>query len=202
MIKLSWQERKLRPDGASISTSLTERETTTIQSFAWGGDVLEIGAGYGYSAIAMAMAANSVYSVDPHNLIPRSGDIMKDNIESYGVSEKITMDYRMSQSALPLLYYKGRRFQVIFIDGDHRLRPVIHDLVWAQLLVDAPGAIIIHDYQEVACPEVTDAVDLIFPLGPTFLVDTLFIYERTISSTEAAQTSAVGCVTETQGSNR
>jgi len=175
MMTLAWHDAGLSDTGPPISTSLTRNETLELQKLAEGRDVLEIGAGYGYSAIAMAMTAESVYSIDPHNRILGSGPKMLENMVAYGVANRITVDSNASQHSCPLLYWKGRQFDLIFVDGDHEPMSVLHDLVWAQILRRYNGLIAVHDYQETGQPGVTTALDLLFPLGSKKIVDTLFI---------------------------
>lgn len=173
-MQLIW--RDVAPgDGPPISTSLTEAETAELQLLAEEGDVLEIGSAYGYSTVALALVANHVDAVDPHT---GHGSLyeMQANLNAYGVAGRVTVIQQMSQVALPELHAAGNRYDLVWIDGDHAAATVEHDVEWARKLLEPGGVIACHDYDEVTCPGVRQALDKLFG-GPGRLVDTLAVYE-------------------------
>jgi predicted O-methyltransferase YrrM len=161
--------------GPPIFTSLTEAETMRLQELAEGRMVLEVGSAYGYSAIAMAHNANYVVSVDPHaGELSDSLPIMQANIELYRMVRKIGVVIAHSQDFLPILQQAGAKFGLVFIDGDHRSPTVGKDILAGSELIAKTGHIAVHDFGEVTCPDVQDAVERWFPDQGT-LIDTLWV---------------------------
>ena len=164
-------------DGPAISTSITSAETGELQRLAYRADVLEIGAAFGYSAIAMALAGARVLSVDPH-LTHQSYKAMQSNVDAYGMTEFIQIWCGYSQEALPHMVDLPKRFDVIFIDGDHTTAGVTNDVMWAQRLLTPGGVLACHDYAEsCCCPEVGPAIDAALGERPHRMVDTLYVVE-------------------------
>jgi predicted O-methyltransferase YrrM len=161
-------------DRPAISTSLTDRETARLIELAADREVLEIGSAYGYSAIKMAPVARSVVAVDPHEWITGSLEIMRANIEAHGLGNKIEVLVAESEEALTAAHSLGLRYGLIFIDGDHADAAVERDARLALRVVADDGTIAFHDYDEETCPGVRNALDSLFPLGPTRLTDSLF----------------------------
>lgn len=172
-MRLFWRDVQIG-DGPFINTSLTERETAELQRLAKDGDVLEIGTAYGYSTVALALVAKSVTAVDPHLTHGSHGDVLA-NLRAYGVSDKVAIIQSYSQHALPALHAEGRRFDLVWIDGDHTAPVVENDVTWAIKMLKPGGVIACHDYQEVTCPGVRVALDKMFG-GPGDLTDTLAVY--------------------------
>lgn len=164
-------------DGPAIDTSVTLAETETLQSLAVQANVLEIGAAYGYSACAMALAGANVTSVDPH-LIHGSASIMRTNLKAYGVAGQVTQRIGWNYEVLPQLADEGMRFDLVFIDGDHTAWGVEYDVSWAKRLLKPGGALACHDYTEACCcPEVGPTLDRLFVDPPLKVVDTLYVVE-------------------------
>lgn len=172
-ITLQW--RDVAPgEGPAISTSLTYDETLKLKWLAAGANVLEIGSAYGYSAVAMALAGARVVAVDPHNWLP-SLEVMQKNLAAYEVTDQVDIRVARSNDEMPRLYEEGRRFDLIWIDGDHSAEAVTHDVTWAlKLLYPETGILACHDYDETTCPGVRQALDAW--KVPEELVDTLAIY--------------------------
>jgi len=192
MTRLTWRDVEIVPGQPPIFTSITEAETAELRRLAPGRRVLEIGAAFGYSAIVMALAgAEEVWSVDPHvthgSLWP-----MHENLRRFGVASDdadskgtVRMCVGTSQEASALLNDHGRLaipegyFGMVFIDGDHTHEGVLFDVAWARRLVKPFGAVIaMHDYGEVTCPGVTQAIDQLSRewRPPSYMVDTLAVY--------------------------
>lgn len=166
----------------AISTSVTEAETAKLQELAaQAGEVLEVGSAFGFSAIAMALVGARVTAVDPHNQLgshPVAGgslEVMRGNLEAYGVSDRVEIIVAPSQTALPTLVADGRQYDLIFIDADHVEDAVAHDITWALKLLRDDGVLACHDWDEGTCPGVRAALERL--LGPPpELTDTLAVY--------------------------
>lgn len=172
LVKLDW--RDLAPgDGPAISTSLTLAETDELRWLTKGADVLEIGSAYGYSAIVMALAGARVLAVDPHVQLDSCGQ-MAANLNAYGVADRVGILRSDSGAAMPALDEDGRRYDVVWIDGDHAAATVTHDVLWGVRLLREGGTLALHDYDEDTCPGVRQALDAW--RVPPRLVDTLAIY--------------------------
>jgi hypothetical protein len=167
-------------DSLTVSTSITPAEANELRDLAGGADVLEIGAAFGFSAITMALAgARSVTSVDPHQQIRDSLTEMSNNIGLAG-APNITIIRGASPGALADLAEAGRRFDFVFIDGDHTERAVRDDVLAVVLppLLRSGGTLACHDYgEDCCCPGVRVALDALFPHGPDRLTGSLFIIE-------------------------
>lgn len=149
--------------GPPISTSITGPEAAKLTELADGVEVLEVGAAFGFSAVTMSLAgAKSVTSVDPHHWLGSDGR-MYENLVAYGVADRVEIRRESSQDALPVLFAAGRRFGLVFVDGDHSAAAVEHDLHWAAELLDDGGAVAVHDYAEdCCCPDVRAVCDGLF----------------------------------------
>lgn len=174
---LPWREILPVPTAEStVNTSMTENEAAALARLGAGKRVLEIGSANGFSACAMALGgAEHVTAVDPHSWVPGSLPAMTANLQTHGVEDKVTIIAETFYTACEGL--KGRKFDFIFIDGDHQYEAVKFDVIHARELLAPGGVIACHDYDECCCAGVRPALDELFPDGPTLLVDTLFIYE-------------------------
>lgn len=164
-------------DGPAIETSLTAREAATLVDLAAGKRVLEIGSAYGYSAILMALAGATVVAVDPHGgygSLPGSLPRMRENVAAYGVENRVEI-IRCS-SADCREHVDASYYDVVFVDGDHRLHAVRADIELAGWAADLDAALAFHDHGETSCPDVAEALDGRWPEGPHMLVDTLAVY--------------------------
>ena len=177
-----WEWVQVTPDGPLILTAVTLEEINVLCSLAIGHDCLEVGSAWGYSAVMMArQGARSVTSVDYH--LPddsnegaeNSQDVMRQAIEFFGVAGVITMICDASQAALPELISQGKRFGLVFIDGDHSYDAVLHDVRQGCRLAGDDGYIACHDYGAAGIESVTRAVDEVFPDGPDRLIGSLHI---------------------------
>jgi SAM-dependent methyltransferase len=182
-MQLIWRDVAIG-NGPAINTSLTLDETAKLQELAKDADVLEIGSAYGYSTVALALVAKSVTAIDPH-ITHNSFGTLHANLGIYGVAGKVTVVRGFSQDLLPKMVAVGdkvkkpKRFDLVWIDGDHTASTVEHDVTWALKLLKPGGVLACHDYDEVTCPGVRQALDKLFG-GPGELTDTLAVY-RTVS---------------------
>lgn len=173
-MKLEWRDVSLG-DGPAISTSLTAAETAELQRLATGADVLEVGSAFGYSTVALGLVARSVVAVDPHQWL-NSFDALLDNLAAYDVTGRCVVEMRRadSRTVLPELLAEGRRFDLVWIDGDHAAPVVAQDVANALRLLKPTGTLACHDYGEDTCPGVRVALDA-WKVPPR-LVDTLAVY--------------------------
>lgn len=172
-MQLIWRDVAIG-DGPPINTSLTLDETAKLQELAKDGDVLEIGSAYGYSTVALALVARSVVAVDPH-IAHGSRQTLEANLTAYGVGNKVDVYQDFSQATLRAFAQTDLRFDLVWIDGDHTAEVVEHDVSWAIKLLKPGGVLACHDYDEVTCPGVRQALDKLFG-GPGELTDTLAVY--------------------------
>jgi 16S rRNA G966 N2-methylase RsmD len=180
---LPWRDVKLAIDGRElvINTSLTWLEARTLNLLADGGACLEVGSGYGYSAIVMGRHATSVLAIDPHRELTDSLATMQANLAEAGLTEKVDICALPSRQALPLLWGRGARYDLVFIDGDHHYGEVALDLEHGWPLVSPGGSLAVHDYGEDTCVDVRPAVDEFCRVARpdrTRIVDTLWIATR------------------------
>ena len=160
--------------GPPILTAITDAETGVLATLAAdAGEALEVGSGFGYSAVVMAKAGALVTAVDPHaGELPGSLGIMTGNLQAYGVTT-VTVRVGTSQAILPACQLGT--FGLVFVDGDHTEATVVHDVEWAVKLLRPGGVLACHDYDEGTCPGVKAALDRLMG-GPGDLTDTLAVY--------------------------
>ena len=169
-MRLPWRD----VDG--ISTTLTSAEIGRLRELAAGALVLEIGSGYGYSSIHMALAgARLVLAVDPHaGEVPGAWETIQRHWSEYEAWDRIAPLRATSQAALPLL--ADDSFDLVFVDGDHSRDAVLHDVVQGWRLLKPGGVLACHDYYEEWCVEVGPALDSWG--GPDEVVDTLWLRRK------------------------
>lgn len=159
-MKLPWRE--IMYVGVMFKTSLLTTEASILKEAAKGRQVLEVGSAYGYSTCVMAMNAEHVYAVDPHNSL-RLGDterVLRENLEKCG-RKNVTVCKGYSKDVLPKFH--ADCFDMAFIDGGHTVEDVQHDAAHAMRLVRPGGEIYFHDFGEDSCPGVEKALNSMFP---------------------------------------
>jgi predicted O-methyltransferase YrrM len=159
---------------------VTRRESERLADLAQEKTVLEVGAHYGRSTIALASTAKRVFSLDWHQ-----GDgFTKGWGFTAGTYLKNLLRYRVINQVVPII---GRGedvaptltdefFELVFIDADHAYQAVLENI---DLFVPKakPGApIAFHDYTIEGCFE-RQAVDEKFG-KPDELIDSLAICHR------------------------
>jgi predicted O-methyltransferase YrrM len=160
-----WHEVALKPGGRLIRTSVTAEEAGVLAGLARNRHCLEIGSAYGFTAIVMAMnGARSVVAVDPHkphetNEFAATLPAMEQNLEAYGVRDKVLIVLGTSAGLLPEMADQGRRFGLVLIDGDHEQAQVAADAAMALQLLGPGGVLAGHDYGNCATPGVANALD-------------------------------------------
>jgi SAM-dependent methyltransferase len=172
-----WEKATIQ-DGPVIMTSVSGEEADELARLARDRTVLEVGSAFGYSATVMALAGARVTAIDPHRGETWLGDTftaMEANLQTHGVRDQVEILPELSYVAMPQLTHGKRRFDLVFIDGDHTYDAVRADVANALNLVAPDGIIACHDYgEDCCCPDVRRALDSMFPGGPDKLTGTLF----------------------------
>lgn len=142
--------------------------------------VIEVGSYLGASAVKWASIAERVICVDTwlgsyehYNGIPRAGngspdiyDTFLSNMVKCGVADKVEVIRLPSSIAFEVLYTKGIRADLVYLDGDHSFNGTAMDIQNYRLLVKDGGLISGDDY---GLFEVKPAVDDSFPDGVELL---------------------------------
>jgi predicted O-methyltransferase YrrM len=68
-------------------------------------------------------------------------------LEEAGVRDLVELQVERSETALPRLLAEGRRFDLAFIDGNHRFEGVFLDLVYSGKLLKPRGVVFADDAQ-------------------------------------------------------
>jgi predicted O-methyltransferase YrrM len=114
---------------------------------------IEVGLGYGISALFIceglltngASGARHV-AMDPHQDTRFAGCGLQ-FLDEGGVADVVEFYAAESQIVLPRLLEDGRRFDLAFVDGNHRFDGVFVDLVYLGRLVQPGGIVFVDDYQ-------------------------------------------------------
>jgi predicted O-methyltransferase YrrM len=120
-----------------------ERATSTI----------EIGLAYGVSAlfICQGLVMNgddgARHTVLDPNQATRFANCGLQALARAGVAHMVEHRPEESQTALPRFVAEGRRFDLAFVDGNHRYDAVFLDLIYLGRLVRGDGIIFLDDYQ-------------------------------------------------------
>jgi len=114
---------------------------------------IEVGLGYGISAlfICEGLLANGGADarhvvIDPHQ-DTRFADCGLQFLDDADIAGMVEFQAGESQAVLPRLLAEGRRFDLAFVDGNHRFDGVFVDLVYLGRLVRAGGVVFVDDYQ-------------------------------------------------------
>jgi predicted O-methyltransferase YrrM len=115
---------------------------------------IETGVGYAVSTLFICEGLLSNGSdgrhvaMDPYLLRGHAGEGLE-TLERAGVRELVEFFGEGSEVVLPRLLGEGRRFDLAFIDGNHRFEGVFLDLVYLGRLLE-PGAVVIVDDMQLA----------------------------------------------------
>ena len=122
---------------------IRERATRTI----------EVGLGWGISALFICDGllangdANARHvAVDPHQAT-RFANCGLQFLDDAGLAELVEYHTEESLIVLPRLLSEDRRFDLAFVDGNHRFDGVFLDLIYLGRLVRAGGILFVDDYQ-------------------------------------------------------
>jgi len=118
--------------------SITDEEGVLLAGMVAGLDVLEIGTGLGNSAMAMAISAEHVTTVDPDRWVHQN---VWPEIQCSVVTPLASLDG------------PDRTFDVCFIDADHSTSAVERDIRDALRLVRPGGLIVLHDFKSASVQE-------------------------------------------------
>lgn len=131
-----------------VLSAVTEAECERLASLAHDAYVLEIGAYYGRSTIALASVAKVVHSIDPHRGGPdEDPDTLPsflENLSAHGVRGNVVVHVGLSTDVLPLV--RPDSFDVVFVDAMHQRPEVDADVALAAGCVRAGGWLAMHDY--------------------------------------------------------
>ncbi len=134
-----------------IPSGVTGEEAARLATLARGGDVLELGAGCGFSTVVLAQAARRVTSVDWHQGDAHAAETdtweaYRANLARYGVAARVDARRGRFADVLPALGKEGRLFDGCFLDGQHDAASVAADLALVLPLVRPGGWVAFHDY--------------------------------------------------------
>ena len=110
---------------------------------------LEIGMAWGLSTLYLCAALEKNggarhVAVDPNQTSSYHGCGVL-NAERAGFGDLVECIERPSFDALPQLLRDGERFDLVFIDGNHRFDYTLVDFFYAQRLVPVGGLVLLHD---------------------------------------------------------
>ena len=114
---------------------------------------IEVGLAYGVSAlfICQGLVTNgddgARHTVLDPNQATRFANCGLQALAWAGVAHMVEHHPEESQTALPRFVAEGRRFDLAFIDGNHRYDAVFLDLIYLGRLVRGGGIIFLDDYQ-------------------------------------------------------
>lgn len=114
---------------------------------------IEVGLGYGISALFICEGLLGNGAADPHHVVldpnqeKRFANCGLQFLDDAGVTELVEFHPNPSEIVLPRFLAEGRRFDLAFVDGNHRFDGVFLDLIYLGRLVRNGGIILVDDYQ-------------------------------------------------------
>jgi predicted O-methyltransferase YrrM len=114
---------------------------------------IEIGLGYGLSALFVCEALLRIGSADVRHVVidpyqaTRFANCGLQVLDEAGVAGIVEHHAEESQIALPRFLAEGRAFDLAFVDGNHLFDKVFLDLVYLGRLVRRGGIVFVDDYQ-------------------------------------------------------
>ncbi|HEY6318532.1 MAG TPA: class I SAM-dependent methyltransferase [Acidimicrobiia bacterium] len=114
---------------------------------------IEIGLGYGLAALFAVEGLLTNADPTPRHVVldpyqtTRFADCGLQALDEAGVAEAVEFHPEASETALPRFLSEGRRFDLAFVDGNHRFDGVFLDLVYLGRLVRPGGIVFVDDYQ-------------------------------------------------------
>lgn len=175
MIKAEFRQARIA--NRRILTAISRDEAAALRRLARGGDVLEVGSAYGFSAILMARAGAKVVTIDSHEGVNADSLATLDaNVRACGVAERVFPMTGRSIAALGLLLRSGARFDGVFVDGGAEDTATDAACGWA--LLRPGGWLARHDYREERSGLVARDLDTLFPDGPDEVVRTLWVKRK------------------------
>lgn len=105
---------------------------------------LETGFAFAKSASHIIAATNSMHiAIDPFQ--SNYDHLGLKNLKSLGLDALIDFRADFSHNVLPKLHSENRKFEFIFIDGDHKFDGELVDFYYADLLLEEDGYVLLHD---------------------------------------------------------
>ena len=103
-----------------------------------------MGFGYARSAAYIMSATGSPHvAMDPFQA--SYNHLGLKNAERLGLLPLLDFRHDYSHNALPQLVRENRRFDFIFIDGDHKYDGILVDFYYSDLLMEHGGYVLLHD---------------------------------------------------------
>lgn len=116
--------------------------------------ILEVGTAWGYSASVMAMGARRARIC---TLNPKGSEVVRAREHLHPFRDRVTVIETTSDAFWQSYADLAERFDLVFIDGDHRPGPIKQDMRWFNRLVRG-GMIVFHDYAPAGTPRPCPAV--------------------------------------------
>lgn len=94
---------------------------------------------------------NSMNSYNSENAVWKFGtkkiiDVFNKNIEVTGRSKQVIVERGLSTNVLPKLITAGKKYEIIFIDGNHVAPSVLLDATYSWQMLQKKGVMIFDDY--------------------------------------------------------
>lgn len=147
-----------------------------LKTGACNGPRLEIGTAYGTTLREMipshleGVEPPPFVVVDTMDYFPNQVQIVRDNLTEVGIDpDWVDMRVGRSWGEFFKAEEKGERFSFIFIDGSHKMKHVMQDLLWTRLL-KVGGIVCMHDYEMNKFKGVVRAVDRFLKQNPNYEV--------------------------------
>jgi predicted O-methyltransferase YrrM len=118
-----------------------------------GGEALEIGCFMGWSACHLAAGGVSLDVIDPFLANPEVQKSVTQSLAGAGVLPRVRLYAAASPDAVHALGRQGKRWSLIFIDGDHEFPAPVQDAVACEPYADPDAAILFHDVNAPAVAE-------------------------------------------------
>lgn len=141
--------RDLFPVAIGREEGLALRDRVAVEGAA---RTLEVGLGFAISTLFLCegLLANGPggrhVAIDPHQL-ESYADAGLRILEQAGVLDLVELHAAESQIVLPRLLDEGRRFDLAFVDGNHRFEAVFLDLIYAARLLEERAIVFVDDTQ-------------------------------------------------------
>jgi predicted O-methyltransferase YrrM len=123
-----------------------------------GKPALEIGCFLGWSACHLALAGMQVDAVDPWLARPEMRESVAASLMAAGVLDAVRLHAGASPDAVRQLAAQGRRWPLLFIDGDHGAPAPLRDAMVCAEVAEPDALILLHD---LAAPDVAQALDFL-----------------------------------------
>jgi predicted O-methyltransferase YrrM len=146
--------RDLFPVAIGREEGLALRDRVAVEGAA---RTLEVGLGFAISTLFLCegLLANGPggrhVAIDPYQLESYAGAGLR-ILEQAGVLDLVELRPEESQIVLPRLLDEGRRFDLAFVDGNHRFEAVFLDLIYAARLLEERAIVFVDDTQLPGCP--------------------------------------------------